>query len=76
MATRCISPREKVSIPRAPSSMPTRSSRCALVDMADLTMSGAVLLEETLKFTGIAYLAAYLVTLAVSTLAEAIGRAA
>ncbi|GMB82492.1 hypothetical protein NN6n1_32750 [Shinella zoogloeoides] len=48
----------------------------ALVDMADLTMSGAVLLEETLKFTGIAYLAAYLVTLAVSTLAEAIGRAA
>ena len=46
----------------------------ALVDMADLTISGAVLLEETLKFAGIAFLAAYLVTLAASAVSAAVRR--
>ena len=46
----------------------------ALVDMADLAISGAVLLEETLKFAGIAFLATYLVTLAASAMATALGR--
>lgn len=46
----------------------------ALVDMADLARSGAVLIEETLKFAGIAFLAAYLVSLAAAVMAAALGR--
>ncbi|MGB3391602.1 MAG: hypothetical protein WBA88_26915 [Pseudaminobacter sp.] len=41
-----------------------------LVDMADLTISGAVLIEEAFKFFGIAFLAAYLVSLSFSALAS------
>lgn len=46
----------------------------ALVDMADLALSGAVLIEETLKFAGIAFHAAYLVSLAAAAMAAALGR--
>lgn len=39
-----------------------------IVDMLDLTMPGSVLIEEGLKFSGIGFLAAYLVTLSFSGL--------
>lgn len=45
----------------------------ALVDMADLTISGAVLIEEALKFSGIAFLAAYMLSVATSTVSAALG---
>lgn len=44
-----------------------------LVDMADLTMPGSVLMEEAFKFSGIAFLAAYLVTLSFAALARGLG---
>lgn len=46
----------------------------ALVDMADLTMPGSVLMEEAFKFSGIAFLAAYLVSLSFSALVSGLGR--
>jgi hypothetical protein len=45
-----------------------------VVDMADLAMPGAVLLEESLKFFGIAFLAAYLVTASVSSVSTGLQR--
>jgi hypothetical protein len=41
-----------------------------LFDMLDLPIPGSVLIEEVLKLSGIAFLAAYLVTLSFSTLTE------
>lgn len=41
--------------------------------MADLTISGAVLIEEALKFSGIAFLAAYMLSVATSTVSAALG---
>ncbi len=48
----------------------------AMVDMADLAIPGAVLLEESLKLFGIAFLAAYLVTASISSVSAGLERRA